>query len=464
VEPTAVPAVKIQRTGDSEERRAANAEGLQRESSTAATGESTEPDLSGVLDKLQQVREIDPVAEQQLTAELRKSPPDSWPLVAEQFRDSLAYREQLRAKRRAPREGGRQVESRPRSDSDASQQTQTRLLSDTRPSAPIGQLVDPRAADADGISSEALARSTPYSMPAREQTIAQSAEEQASPVEFASDGPSFPIHSRTTVADAPSGNTPAVVQARFEAGDAPPDSRIVETNWQALLEMAAEDLRRRLAASPTTTAEVHQHVSLRMLYLLAGDTELALAPIPSVSPVEQDYWSRQLFALATYLDHHSQQDDKRRAAASVIYLDQAVSSLRELGALSVRNLSFCKNVYGYGELEPYEKDHFAPGQHVSMYVEVENYHSTPTDKGYRTSLGSSYEILAEDGTRVGGGEIPDIEDLCRSRRRDFHIQYGLTLPATLVPAKYRLQLLIKDRQSDKIGHASVAFEVRGAAR
>jgi hypothetical protein len=231
-----------------------------------------------------------------------------------------------------------------------------------------------------------------------------------------------------------------------------------------LVESAAADLSRRTSASPATTAEVHQHASLRMLHLLAGDTEKALEPIPHISPVEQDYWSRQLFALATYLDHHSQTDDKRRAAASVIHLDQAVSSLRELGSLSLRNLSFCKNVYGYGAIELCPEDRFLPGQHVTEYVEVENYRSTATEKGYRTSLGSSYEIVTEEGTRVGGGEIPDVEDFCRSRRRDFHIQYGLTLPDSIGPGKYRLQLVIKDRQSDKIGHASAAFEIRGAGR
>jgi hypothetical protein len=102
-----------------------------------------------------------------------------------------------------------------------------------------------------------------------------------------------------------------------------------------------------------------------------------------------------------------------------------------------------------------------PGQQVTVYVEVENYRSTATEKGYRTSLGSSYEIVTEEGTRVGGGEIPDVEDFCRSRRRDFHIQYGLTLPDSIGPGKYRLQLVIKDRQSDKIGHASGSFEIRG---
>ena len=72
-----------------------------------------------------------------------------------------------------------------------------------------------------------------------------------------------------------------------------------------------------MAPSPASTAEVHQHVSLRLLRLLAGQTEAAMEPIPHISPAEQDYWSQQIFALATYLDHHSQPDDKRRAAASV---------------------------------------------------------------------------------------------------------------------------------------------------
>jgi hypothetical protein len=227
--------------------------------------------------------------------------------------------------------------------------------------------------------------------------------------------------------------------------------------------LAADELTRIAPSSPATTAEVHQHITLRVLRLLTGDTEAALQPIPHISPIEQDYWSRQLFALATYLDHHAQIDGKRRAAASVIHLDEAVSSLRELGSLSVRNLSFCKSVYGYGTIEPYETDRFSPGEQVTLYVEVENYHSRSTEKGFCTSLGSTYELLNDDGTRVGGGEIPDVDDCCRSRRRDFHIQYKLTLPEKLSPGPYRLNLLIKDRQSDKIGQASAAFEIRGAS-
>jgi hypothetical protein len=244
-----------------------------------------------------------------------------------------------------------------------------------------------------------------------------------------------------------------------------PDTRLAtDPDWQQSVQKAIADLEHRVSLSPTTTAEVHQHVSLRILRLLAGDTEKALEPIPHISPSEQDYWSRQLFALATYLDHHSQPDDKRRAAATVTHLEEAVANLRELGSLSLRNLSFCKNVYGYGAIEPYEADTFSPGQHVSIYVEVENYHSTSTEKGFNTSLGTSYEVLDEHGKRVASGDFPDVNDCCRSRRRDFHLQLGLKLPENIAAGRYHVQLLVKDRQSDKIGNAKAPFEIRGGKK
>ena len=243
-----------------------------------------------------------------------------------------------------------------------------------------------------------------------------------------------------------------------------PTPSAADESWQRLVQKASDDLSQRVVSSPATTAEVHQHVSLRMLRLLAGDTEQALEPIPHISPAEQDYWSRQIFTLATYLDHHSQPDDKRRAAASVTHLDEAVSHLRELGSLSLRNLSFCKNVYGYGAIEPYEADTFTPGQQVSLYVEVENFHSKSGEKGFSTLLGGTYELLDDKGKRVSGGDFPDVDDCCRSRRRDFHIQYGLSLPQNLAPGRYRLELIIKDRQSDKLGHATAPFEIRGGQK
>jgi hypothetical protein len=426
---------------------------------------SGEPDMTAVLDKLQQVRAIDPAAEQKLIEELRKTPQKSWPLVAEQFRASLAYHERLAARNPVQHKGGPSAELahfETGYDSATSSAAETELAANEgRPSAPLGALVDPRKADADGVSSEAMAKSTPYSTP---EVIAKSVDDGIrAPREFAASGQAIPISPTANSA----ATTPNVVQTRLESvvepekftptGDSGDDS-----DWQTLVKRAAEDLNGRAAASPSSTAEIHQHVSLRMLWLLAGDTEQALEPIPHITLGEQDYWSQQLFALATYLDHHSQPDDKRRAAAAVMRLSEAETSLRELASLTLRNLSFCKSVYGYGSIETFDADRFSPGEQVALYVEVENYSSKSTAKGFCTSLGSTYEILDESGERVGGGTFPDVDDCCQSRRRDFHIQFGLALPDKIEAGHYKLQLVVKDRQSDKIGHATASFEIRGS--
>jgi hypothetical protein len=464
--------------------------------------EDQQADMASVLDKLQQVRSMDPAAEQKLLEELRRTPPNSWPLVAEQFRASLAYREKVASK---GRRGNRDSETPPdilaqtsrahgspdygklgQSEREDDRVADLRLPESVdrqvgRPSAPIGSLVDPRGAIPDVAA--LLSRSTPYAMPSPivDGVTLPAATAPSAPAEFVADARSYPISAdpggqqstvTTAAATETAKNGTGVVQAKLDvtdgaadvstgasAGASAPGTPSQGDDWQELVKMAAADLSEQAAKSPSTTAEIHQHVSLRILRLLEGDTEKALEPIPGISPAEQDHWSRQLFALATYLDHHTQPDDKRRAAASVTHLDEAVSHLREIGSLSVRNLTFCKNVYGYGAVEPYEADRFTPGQQVSLYVEIENYHSKSTEKGYCTSLGSSYELLDEKGTRVAGGEFPDVDDCCRTRRRDFHIQYTLSLPEKLEAGRYRLQVVVKDRQSDKLGNATAAFQI-----
>jgi hypothetical protein len=446
-----------------------------KSSLTQNAAEPSATDMAGVMDKLAQIRELDPAAEQKLLEELRKAPPSSWPLVAEQYRASLAYHQQLTSKpHRSEQKADPMAEFRRMPPTDASADsissrpkrlTPPSLASNDRPSSAFGDLNDPH-----GSSSEYDA------VVAQASTLTAPAAGERTPAEFVASGPAYPINSRSNEAQTAALEVPAsepvhVATQALAKTDAAlekqstrpsPRGRSDDETWQQNVEQAMDDLSRRVAASPTTTAEVHQHVSLRLLRLLAGDTEKALEPIPHIPPAEQDYWSRQIFALATYLDHHSQPEDKRRAAASVAHLDEAVAHLRELGSLSLRNLAFCKNVYGYGAFESYDNDIFSPGQQVSLYVEVENYHSESTEKGYCTLLGATYELFDDKGKRVSGGDFPDVDDCCRSRRRDFHIQFGLTIPANLTPGRYRVELVVKDRKSDKLGHATLPFETRSA--
>jgi hypothetical protein len=52
-----------------------------------------------------------------------------------------------------------------------------------------------------------------------------------------------------------------------------------------------------------------------------------------------------------------------------------------------------------------------------------------------------------------------VDDLCLTLRRDFHIQYALTLPTTVAPGDYRLELSVTDRLGQKIGHDQMLLTV-----
>lgn len=132
---------------------------------------------------------------------------------------------------------------------------------------------------------------------------------------------------------------------------------------------------------------------------------------------------------------------------------------QESDLLELRQLTFCQNVHGYGAYETYDEAQFSPTEQVSLYVEVGNYSSEPCEGGFMTKLAAGYQILDDHGQRVDGGPFPDVVDLCRSRRRDFHIQYGLVLPETIAPGKYQLRLTMRDLQSDKVGQEKIAFEI-----
>jgi len=167
----------------------------------------------------------------------------------------------------------------------------------------------------------------------------------------------------------------------------------------------------------------------------------------------------QLFAISTYLDNEQQPDVKRRAAGSLMHLDSARAHLAELATLNVRSLTFVDSVDGFGVYEEHEETKFRPGDQVTLYTEVENFQSRSSQEGFHTQLSTSYEVLDMQGTRVDGAQFPDVEDLCKNQRRDFHMQYGVALPTHIYPGQYQLKLTITDQQSHKIGQTSVSFEI-----
>ena len=122
----------------------------------------------------------------------------------------------------------------------------------------------------------------------------------------------------------------------------------VPGDWHAQLDATIADLEQTVAPQPTTVAELHDHMRLRTLQLLAGNETDAYRPIPGASPAQQDFWSKQLFAINAYLNAATQLDEKQRAIAALAPLDDARARLSELASLRIRNLSFVESVDGFG--------------------------------------------------------------------------------------------------------------------
>jgi hypothetical protein len=390
--------------------------------------------LNNLVAEVRSTTPLDPAAEHKLRTELRAARQDEWSLVAKQFCSALAYSEQLIA-----REQKKLAAQMPASQFSAFPQP-TVTQKATSPDAPP---VPATIAEAD---------KAPLSLPTT-QVISDQANiptDQSLPVR----GTTLANH----VSEPQATTTHQAVQQASHV--VATDSGLsTPTNWQAQLDAAITAMQNEVKANPGSTDELQEHMRLRMLLLIAGRESDSLAPIPGASPTEQDYWSKQLFALSTYFDNSRQIDTKQRAAGALIHLDAARAKLAELATLQVRNLAFVDKVDGYGLYEPHEGTKFKPGDQVNLYAEVDSFRSESTKDGYRTTLATSYEVVDPQGRRVDGAQFPEVEDVCRNQRHDFHMQYGVALPTRIYPGEYELRLIITDQLSNKIGQASLPFEI-----
>jgi hypothetical protein len=395
--------------------------------------------MNAVIAEIQQMKSLDPATQEQLLANLRQTPPDLWPLVVQQFRAAIAYRRQVEERDRlaqrangtgqAPGPGvaSASVEPRPAAGLPAPGGDNSLRLPRTQESAlPLSLSVpgvprggslptdDPRGATAVGAKTAAA--------------------------------PS---------AGGPGGLPPAAGGPITAASYEPQPSK----DWQVPLTEAIRGLEAAVNPTPQSAAEIAQHARLRMLYLLAGRRDDALRPIPSISPSMQDFWSKQLFGLATLLDTEQIAEPTRRAGEAERRLIEAIARLGESSPLVVKNLAFVTEVQSFGAYKPFAKNEFAPGQRLLLYAEVENFKTNETPKGCFTALQSSYQILDSRGQRVADHEFSVNEEYCHTPRRDFFIGYEFLLPKHIYPGKHTLQLTVTDLNSQKIGQSNIEFTI-----
>lgn len=418
-----------------------------------------------VLDDLQEIGATDPGAQQQLLTQLQQVKPSLWPVTVQQFKSTLAYASSLRNDSSpAPVPGSPSM-----GPEGLSPDSGTRLASRTeespRPTAPTTPTPKPtNAAPGAGPPEVTIPEEQPIRPVAPTAFPVSYPQTPTSAAWPAQSSPEVtPSFVKRDSAVRPAGfNPPPIPGAVGDDAFLPPTGQRAPgpTDWRDELTEAIARLQSETSSSPDSPEQAYLHARLRLLQLAAGKDDAAVAPVPGLPVHEQSYWSNQLFAISTMLGSDTQPAVSPRATAAGSHLSQAAAELAELSALSLRNLRFCKTVYGYGAYESREAATFSPGEKLLLYVEVENYSTRPSSEGLKTSLASRYRIVNTEGGIVDEHDFPVVDDTCLSRRRDFHIQYEVPLRKGIAPGPYRLEISMEDRFAEKTGKNSIDFVVR----
>ncbi len=448
-------------------------------STVSASEPATPASLDETLAELRAMGELDEAGEQQLRAELEGADPSLYPLIVRQFQAAVAYRKQLAE--RETEDTGRSpamLATRPRRSETTGQSVAPAAAPETRETQPPSEAA-PASEPSRGTPAEpAPKEKPPYSTPAHSQMPPSepakhfAKQEAVNPMRTQAAAPAGAQHEEA--ADYSTNRPTAVsnLERPQQQNTARPPVRPVSYTGQVnlsaesrtelpadLIDEAIKRIEAGLPAEPSTADEVNSYLRLRLLQLAAGRESEAFRPVPGATPAQHDYWSSQLYALRTFLDAEAVPHAKQRSSATLTHLDDARDKLSELATMQVRNLHFVDSVGGYGDYTLDTRDHYKPGEQVMLYAELANFRSESSEEGYKTSLGTSYEVLDESGRRVDGGQFPDVDDRCENRRRDFHLQYSVPLPTRIYPGEYELRLVISDHLSHKIGQASAPFRI-----
>ena len=216
-------------------------------------------------------------------------------------------------------------------------------------------------------------------------------------------------------------------------------------------------------SEPERLAFLRKHVHLRLLQLMAGQTDKALQPVPGVDSVDQEFWQQMLWGVANYFDSQGMPDSSERATQTIAQLQTAALRLQEKARLELHNVAFCHKIIGFGNFQRFKRDEFAPGCEVLLYAEVTNFKSEPTPDGqHRTLMKSLVEVL-EGGPRgrvIESIPFPPPEDRCRNQRHDYFHSYEFTIPQSCHHGPHTLRLTVEDQLGKKTTIATLNFTVQ----
>jgi hypothetical protein len=419
----------------------------------ARTAEST-ADLGELAAELKASGVLSAAEQQALLDDLRQADPALWPKLVHQFRLALAYRNR-----------GQGSGARGQGDEANSASGLADVASIGTHSVPYGD------AASGGTSGDQHKADSAATIPSATPQSKLVASDEPMPSQPALRPPRKSADKKAeekTVGGKPidAEKSNGVAKASAAAAESANSSSAGEPQLQLTKAILALEGDAAHPSGGSAAAELSRQMQLRMLYLAAGRRDDALRPIPGLSSAQQEFWTKVIYGLATYLDHEQfagsdrPADAERRAAEAALHLRDAAERLGELAAPAVRNLAFCKEVTSFGVFKKFPKSEFKPGDEALLYCEIENLKAESTDKGYRTAVKGRYEILDGRGERVAEQEFPASDDYCARPRRDFFIPYFVSIPKRIGEGDYTLKLTVDDAQTQKTGQGSIQFTVK----
>jgi hypothetical protein len=235
-------------------------------------------------------------------------------------------------------------------------------------------------------------------------------------------------------------------------------------DWQMQLaetiDMVAEQLSERQSADQEPDALT---VNLKLLQVMIGKIDQLSQSARPLSSQEIAFWEHQTQAISAMLEAAVNTGDRSPADLShksvhenaihtLTHLRGAMESLEALAELTLRHASFCTEVIGFGQLDAVHRPEFAPGAPALIYCEIENYRSEQQTVGdsttFHTRISGGLSIVNDAGVVVQQADFPTVEDIARSRRRDFYMHLPLTIGA-LPTGQYRLIVRVDDEIGKK---------------
>lgn len=274
---------------------------------------------------------------------------------------------------------------------------------------------------------------------------------------------------------------PSLAEVKVSAGPEPTEQTTDGTEVAEAIGSTADAANVDIATPPTESADtyanrlkkqeelvkkdpnnVEEQYRLRMMYLINGEDEKALAPAEGIDADLQEIIQAQIKAL---IDARSStgRDPASWANRQIESVEELRRQMRSRADLNVPQVVLCTAIEGFGRYDPIEPAEFPVGRRnlVLVYIEIDNFTSKQTTSGlYRTLLSVRQELFNKAGESLWNKKDENIEDLARQKRRDFYLTVGpIAIPKTLPPGEYSLKVEVEDVLAGKMNGRAATFRI-----